>query len=106
LGVYLYERSKSSDVLSWSAYLHEYEKLKGTREFYRHIFKILGAQFNTFDRVTQLMVLDISLYASKALEFNMLSNSPLEELIGWLANVHGESTEVVRSKVNFIDCFL
>ena len=105
LGVYLYERNQPSDVLSWNTYLHEYGKLKDTRESYKRMFEILGLQFNTLDRMTQLMFVDISLYASEALRAPILSNSPLEELIGWLANVHGKPTELVRSKVGFVNAF-
>lgn len=102
LGVYLHERSKASNLLSWSDYLPEYRTLKGTREPYIRMFLALGLQFNTLDRMTQLMFLDLSLYASKAPMLSnspMLSASPLEDLIAWLANAHGEATAVVRSKI-------
>ena len=105
LGVYLYERSQPFDVLSWNTYLLEYGKVKDTRESYKRMLKILGLQFNTLDRMSQLMFVDISLYASEALKAPMLSNSPLDELIAWLANVHREPTEVVKDKVGFANDF-
>ncbi|KAG0606188.1 hypothetical protein M758_9G120900 [Ceratodon purpureus] len=98
LGVFV-RGSKSLDIMSWKSYLHGYGKIKCTRESYKSMFEILGLQFNTLDKMTKLMFLDISLYASKALETPMLSNSPLEDLIDWLANVYEEPIEVVRAKI-------
>lgn len=103
LGVFIHGRSKTTlDIGSWKSYLPGYGKLKSTRESYTHMFEILGLQFSSLCQITKLMFLDISLYASKALETPMLSNLPLEDLIDWLANVYEEPIEVVRAKVRTV----
>ena len=104
LGVFFHRR-KAANVLSWHTHLHEYGKLKSTEGSYIHMFEVLGLQFNTLDRMTQLMFVDICLFASKALEWRILSNFPLEDLIAWLADIHGKDTMVVKSKVSFLDRF-
>lgn len=108
LGVYLHERNKASNLLSWNDYLPEYRTLKGMRKLYIRMFLALGLQLNTLDRMIQLLFLDISLYASKAPMLSnspMLSASPLEDLTAWLANAHGEAIAVVRSKVSLVNDF-
>ena len=101
LGVY-FRRWKGANVMLWQEHLPEYGKVKSTQESYVGMLKVLGLQFNTLDGTTQFMYLDICLFAREALQRPLLSNSRLEDLIGWLADIHGKETKVVKSKVSFL----
>ena len=100
LGVYFHDSSKTSGMLSWDTHLDEYRKLKGTRKSYDTLFQILGLQFSTLDKMTQFIFLDIVLYALNALKSAMLSNSPREDMITWLANIWKEEANFVEHKVS------
>lgn len=105
VAAFLRDRSETPNVLSWDNYLPEYKNVKDTTEATQKMFKILGLQFNSLDRMTQLIFLDICIYASKALESSKLSNSTLEDLTAWLADIHGKPIEVVKFKVSFVNSF-
>lgn len=93
-------------MLPWASYrneckeLYDSRELKGNGECYDTLFKILGLQFSTLEKIKQLIYFEYNLVPC-ALASLMLANSPLEHMEMWLANIHDIKRAIVKQSVSY-----